>query len=382
VNEAQQRVARLGGYFAADPTNLALACDLYDAHLAAGDPPGAGAFLATLSPELQTQPGIRFRSARSALMAGRYGDAAASLRSMIDEGVDEAALWHDLAFAQLCLKAPGDASETLAQARERHGDTAELAILATRIAMMAEDFPRANAEIERALALAPNHSTALGLRALVLLDSGDIAAAAQAAKTCLTQFPDQHEAMLVAGQVTLHATQFPQAEAIYARALERFPNSGRALAGYGQAMMARGELAGGRAQLEHAVRSMPDHIGTWHALAWAQLLTGDVAAAEHSYRKAYDIDRNFGDTHGGLALIDALHGRTAEAEAGIKRALRLAPNSATAMYAQAVLLEDRGQGAAAESQMADLLSRIPLPTGVTPGEFARQLRSRLQPNAR
>src|SRR5207342_527942 len=97
-----------------------------------------------------------------------------------------------------------------------------------------------------------------------------------------------------------------------------------------------------RDQLLHAVVTMPDHIGTWHALAWAQLLLGDIDAAAGSYQQAYDLDRNFADSHGGLALIHALRGETDAAEQAVKRALRLSPQCATALYAKSLLLSDAG----------------------------------------
>jgi tetratricopeptide (TPR) repeat protein len=380
VNDAAQRAARLAGYLASDPHNPALVCDLHDAHLAAGDPAAAEAVLAALPDSLQAQPGIRFRRARGALVAGRFADAATLLKGLIAEGIEDVALWHDLAFAHLCLREQDDAARTVADARARFADTVELAIVAARVALLAEDMEQALAETEHALALAPQHPTAMGLRALILFDAGQHDAAAQAADACLILHPDQHEARLAAGNAALHAQRWPQAEGHFTRALSRHANSGRALLGFGQCQMTRGDLAGGRETLEQAARAMPDHIGTWHALAWAQLLTGDTAAAEASYRKAYDIDRNFGDSHGGLALIDALAGRREAAEQGIKRALRLAPMSATALYAQAVLLEDGGQGDAAGQQVAELLKgRVALPSGVTPRQFARDLMSRLRP---
>ena len=88
---------------------------------------------------------------------------------------------------------------------------------------------------------------------------------------------------------------------------------------------------------------MAEHIGTWHALAWCQLLEGDLAGAKHSFDKAYAIDRTFGETHGGFALVHALRGEHKEAEESIKRATRLDPTGQSALYARSVLLLDEGR---------------------------------------
>jgi len=146
--------------------------------------------------------------------------------------------------------------------------------------------------------------------------------------------------------------------------------------------MLRNDLPRAHEVLDHAVRAMPDHIGTWHALAWTQLLQGDSDAAEASYRNAYALDRNFGDTHGGLALIDALRGDFDSAEQGIKRALRLDPNAITARYAQTLVMEGRGDTASSETLMGELLRSGGSVSPVPVREFAARLKSTLRPGSR
>lgn len=49
------------------------------------------------------------------------------------------------------------------------------------------------------------------------------------------------------------------------------------------------------------------------------------------------LDRNYGESHGGVAVVAALLGRNSDAKASIQRALRLDPESLSAKYAQMVL---------------------------------------------
>lgn len=376
MTDVTEHVIRLRGYLAADPGNTQLACDLIDAYFSAGDYIEADALIAAMPAEAQSAAGIQFRRARCALILGRYGQACEVLRALIADGLENVALWHDLAFSQLCLRQTADASQTLADAEARFGADAELAIVAARVALMDGDFLRAHAALDRALALAPAHATALGLRALAWLDSGENDAATQAADACLALYPQQHEALLVAGTVALWRQDLANAERYFRRALSLHPNSGRALSGYGQLLMLRNDLPSAVVQLEHAVVAMPDHIGTWHALAWAQLLLGNIDAAETSYQRAYDLDRNFADSHGGLALIDALKGRIAEAEQSVKRALRLNPQCVTALYAKSLLLSDSGQSEEADKLLSDLVGQINFPVTMDIRDFARNLRAR------
>ena len=376
MNEVTEPVARLRGYLAADSGNTQLACDLVDALFACGDFVDADTSIAALPDAAQTASGIRFRRARCALVLGRHAEAAQVLRALIADGHENVALWHDLAFAQLCMRQTRDAAATIAAAQVRFGADAELAVVSARVALMDGDFVRANAALDTALGLAPEHPTALGLRALVLLDSGESDAAMEVALACLAHYPDQHEALLVAGTVALWRQDLASAHRFYQHALARHPNSGRALSGYGQLLMLRNELPAAIAQLEHAVVAMPDHIGTWHALAWAQLLQGQLDAAETSCRQAYALDDNFADSHGGLALIDALKGRTQLAEQSVKRALRLNAQCVTALYAKTLLLSDSGRTEAADTLLSGLIGQINLPPTMNIHDFARNLRSR------
>ena len=62
------RIARLRDFFAADPSNSELACELADAMFVAGQSEQADAFLASLAPEVATAAGVRFRMAHGALL--------------------------------------------------------------------------------------------------------------------------------------------------------------------------------------------------------------------------------------------------------------------------------------------------------------------------
>lgn len=376
-----ERAAQLRGYLSADPGNAMLACDVIDALFAAGSHVEADELITQLPNETQAAIGIRFRRARCALIRGRYAEAADVLRALIADGQENVALWHDLAFSQLCLRQTADAAGTLDEAQARFGTNAELAIVRARVAMMDGNFEAANAALDQAVELAPDHATARGLRALAQLDSGSPDEAYATAEACLAQYPDQHEALLVAGTVALWRQDLDRADAYHQRALGRHPNSGRALSGYGQLKMLRNELPAAREQLAHAVIAMPDHIGTWHALAWTDLLLGDIDGAEASYQQGFDLDRNFADSHGGLALIHALRGRTDEADLAIKRALRLNPECATALYAKTLLLSDSGRSDEADKLLEGLMANSPVPLNTNIRDFATNLRSRFTSKA-
>lgn len=377
-------ISRLKGFLAVDPANPELLCELVDALFAEGGFSEARQILRDAPESARATAGVRFREARLHLVHGDYADSEAVLTRLLNEHPGNDALIHDIAFAQLCQRRTEDARQTLALAQAGDANDAsaqnpELGVLAARIAMMDGDFEQTQVLLAQVLAREPEHSTALGLRALAWLDAGDGERAALAAAQCLALHPDQHEALLCAGSLALWQHDPELAEPHFSRALQRFPNSGRALSGLGQVHMLRGELAPANEVLERAVVAMPDHIGTWHALGWIQLLEGDLDAAGRSYQSAYDLDRNFAESHGGLAVVALLNGRVEEGEASMKRALKLDPNSVSGRYARTLWLNQAGDDDAANGLFAQLLAEGVLP-GVT-NEQAGQMAERLKARA-
>ncbi|GLQ86496.1 hypothetical protein GCM10007898_00620 [Dyella flagellata] len=282
-----------------------------------------------------------------------------------------------MAYAQFVEGRADEALQTLARAHEGDGDQVALALLKARVLHRLKQL---QAALE---ALAPIQSGARlpevqGLRALLWLDVGDTTRATEQADLALQADPDQHEAGIVRGTLALWSQRVQESTAAFERVLAKHPESGRAWLGLGQNLMLGGEVAGARALLERASTTMPDHIGTWHALAWCQLLEGDLAGAKRSFDKAFALDRTFGETHGGYALVHALRFERKEAEESIKRASRLDPQGRTARYAQSVLLMDEGRVEEARKVIDDMLARSP-GVGALPADFIFRLRELVRP---
>lgn len=353
--------AQLRAFLAQDPGNPEIACDLIDLQLTAGQPDAARLTLDSLPHDVQRSPGVNFRASRIELASGNYQAANERLSALIEQGHDAPAIGHDLAFVELCQRRTDAAAATINRTITRHGATPELHILRARVALMDGDHAQAQHSLDEALRMEPGHATALGVRALGLLDAGHLPAAQAAATDCLVLYPDQHEALLASATVHLWTGNPALAGEQYQRALMRFPNSGRALSGMGQVLAMAGQLEQAEATLRHAVRTMPDHIGTWHALGWVQLLQGELPAARNSYQAAYDLDRNFAESHGGLAVVAFFEECFEEGEAGMKRALKLDPNCVSGRYAKTLWLHHTGQAEASDVLFAELMEQGALP---------------------
>ena len=365
------RAARLRVYLASDPGNIDLALALGEELVLDGQAAEAIELLKA-HPSSNT-PVVIHRISQWALGCGDYAQALQQLETLRTSHETPVSIDHDYAFALMCLRRLDDASAAVREAMRRHGQHPALVILSARLAMLAGKPEEAISALYALETAQPLDAQALGVLALALLDTDQNVAAADCAARALDLQGNQHEALLVMGTLALEQTEAAQALAVFDAALHTHSGSGRALSGKGQAHMLLGELPVAENTLLQATRAMPDHLGTWHALAWSQLLQGRPDAARGSFEQANAVDRTFGDTHGGLALVHALQGRTGEAEDALKRALRLDPDSSTARYAQLVLRKGQDGAAATTQELAALLASTGRSVGMPLPVFANAL---------
>ncbi|GAB3040361.1 hypothetical protein GCM10027285_26690 [Oleiagrimonas citrea] len=372
------RVERLKSFYEHDPQNSALICDLLDAYMQDGVLQECIRFLADLPDHVRSQPGVRFREARVAMLRGELEDAASLLQSLLDSGTDAWAIRHDLALVQSHMGDPEAALQTLSPLLSDSRTDSSVRLLEARLRYSKGELDTALEVTENVLRASPDEADAQGLRALLLFDMGEISTAREAAERCLSTHPGQSDAMLVAGTVALWDQRLDVAETALSEVARNPAFAGRALSGLGQLHMVQGELPRAIETLELAVQRMPGHIGTWHALAWCQLLSGDVGGAQRSIEKAFELDRSFGETHGGFAIVHALHGRTEEAEAAIRRAQRLDPNGRNFLYAKALLLRAEGRNQEAVLIVAGVLESVPSMQGQDPAAVLDRLAARME----
>jgi Flp pilus assembly protein TadD len=172
---------------------------------------------------------------------------------------------------------------------------------------------------------------------MVYLDNGNIEESARLSELALAGGARPVEALVVAASLALGRIDADAAIRICNEVLADNPGEGRSWSGLGLASMLKRDLPAAERQLEQAVKFMPGHPGTLHALGWCKILSSDLRGARAIFLKALELDRNFGDSHGGLAVVQALDGERQAAEESIKRALGLDPNSLSAKFARMAL---------------------------------------------
>jgi len=339
MNEAMQQLERSEGYLAADPDNIELLARVIDLSLAAGQPERAGRHALAA---VRRYPDDDFLQARlgTAHLAQRQWDEAAAVFAALLARRADVNLAYNLAYAQLWLGRHADAYATMAPYLETATLSAPMVTLLVRVMHHLGEGDRAIALAEAHLAGGANDAELLAAVSLVCLDAGQLEQAEKFSAAALAGEGGRRaplEALVTAGSLALARTDSDAAIAHFQQALAANPDEGRSWSGLGTASLLKRDLPAAQQQMEQAVKHMPSHIGSWHLLGWSRLLDGKLEAARAAFDTALGLDRNFGESHGALAVVLAMQGRRAEAEASIARAQGLDGEGLSARYAQMIL---------------------------------------------
>jgi tetratricopeptide (TPR) repeat protein len=272
------------------------------------------------------------------LMARKqYREAIPQLQALLDGGQRHAGILINLGLCHYCLGEYSAAREPLQQAYELGERTPGLLRLAIstlhHLGMMDE-----------AVALAASHSDAAagdgplaGVLALLYLDAEQAGPAARWARVALKFNPDSLDGLTV--QATLHIAQIRTQDAAreFTRILQVAPHAGRAWLGLGTLALLAQDLPRARELFQSARKYMGGHVGTLHMVAWTEFAAGDYAAAQRAFEDALALNRNFAETHGGLATLAALRGDQAAAQRSIEIAERLDPECLSTQLARSIL---------------------------------------------
>lgn len=324
---------------------------------------------------LQPQAGtLRALNGFSYLQASQPADAERELWAALSLGVEPAGIRYNLALAIFLQRRYLEALEHLS-APLLPFELPMVSVLRARCLHHLQRLDEAVAECEAHLKRVGADAEASGLLALLLLDQGRRELARAYATAVVRDLPSQLEARLVLASLQLSAGDVSEARPAFEQLLRDHPRCGRARLSLALIELNEMRLPQAQRESELAVKEMPEHIGSWHVLGWALLLQNQIAAASSAFERALSIDRSFGESHGGIAVIAAFEGRDDDARASIKRALRLDPSSLAARYAQIVLLQRDGSPQQARALFESVLEH---PMGASGYSYREALARRLQ----
>lgn len=353
---AIDRLNRLAGYAEQDPSNRTLVVEAAQLALQSGNASRALPWLEHLLEGFPDDGALIALKGNLLLGMGQPAEAEAIFESLIARGEAHPTLRFNLAWARTQRGNLAGAFEALdsipVDARDQ---LPRYWFLRGQAAYHKQAFDDALASINRFLVTTPDDREAIGIRGLILLDSGAADEAAQSAKALLKLSPESAVARLVLGTLALEQRQVDAAEQHLQPVTQTPSLAGRAWSALGFVSLLGQKLDAAEQRFVESVKTMPNHLGTWHGLAWVRIMKGDLTGARDAVEHAMRVNRSFADNHGTLGVIEAMQGRLTEAELSVKRALRLNPASAAALYAKSLILAKSGNKAGSEKVIEGIL---------------------------
>ncbi len=339
-------------YLAVDPTNANLLNDAIRASLAMGDAAGARQLIGRARELHPDHPGFQHLAAHAAMSARDWPGAIALLETLLQTHAD-VHLQRDLGLALFMAGRHADSLRALALALDEDPVVQEYRLRAVHHVGTAQEGLEAALA---AVALPQASANLFGVASLVAFDADRLDLARAWAQAALDRDPDQYEARLTRAYAAASDGDDAQADVQLRQMLAQRPSEPRAISALGITLLARSQTAEALPLLQAAVSGMPGHIGSWHALGWCEMVAGNPVAARAAFEQALELDHNFAESHGAMAVVQAIAGDRDAAEHSIRTAERLDPRNAPAKYAR-LLLSGAGSDQRAVATLAKSLLR-------------------------
>ena len=371
------RLRQLQGYLAQDPANPHLLADVCDAALAAGEHDVALQAIATAASHRMEPAAWQHRRAHVAI-AQREWALALELLEALQQSAGHPTFLHDIALVHFRAGRFAACRETVQAALDDsaiEGDLLDgLQVLWLRSMHQLGLLEEAWTWVGQQRSAGRLQQQAMGVASLIAVDGERLSDARALAEGALAATRPVQEALVAGAYVALAQRQTDDAAGLLRRALASHPHDGRTWSAMGLASMQAGDLVTARRNFEQAVQTIPGHVGTWHALGWTCLLLQDLPAARAAFAQALERDRNFGESHGAMALVLLLEGRGDESGHHLRIAERLDSRGVTAGYVRAFAKGEARDAASVHALARRLLDR--------PGFFGGRLSDGLPPRPR
>jgi len=357
LSERSPRLERLLSFLAQDPQNANLRAD------AAGLALDERQFelASELLDDVGTSSVLLNLKGVAALGTERFDQAAAAFEELRAGGEDNSAVRFNLAWAKAML---GDFTETEALlddeaiAASPRGPTLKIEAL-----HHLDRYDEGLEQGERLAELYPDDQALMGALATLAMDAGDAALARDYAERA----GDTPEGLAARGMLMLEDGDPADALDLFDRAIDQKPMSARAWIGRGLGLLSQHRSNEAAEALEKGAQLFRDHLGSWIAAGWAYFTQQDYGKARSCFEHARDLDPNFAESHGGLAVLDIVEGDLESAARQCEIALRLDRMCLGGALAKSMLLEHEGKPAAAQRVRELALSSPIGPDGKTIG---------------
>jgi len=297
----------------------------------------------------------------AALGAGQFEQAATVFESLRGGGEDSPAIRFNLAWAKAMLGKFSDVEALLDD--EAIATSSRAPALKVEALHHLDRHDEGLSEGTRLAELYPDNELLMGALATLAMDAGEL----QLARDYAARAGDAPEGLVARGMLLLDDGDPVEALDLFDQVLLKKPQSARAWIGRGLGLLACERTNEAADALEKGAQHFGDHLGSWIAAGWASFTNRDYARARSCFERARDLDANFAESHGGLAVLDILEGQLESAARQCEIALRLDRMCLGGALAKSMLLEHEGKPAAAQ-RIRELALSSPIgPDGKTIG---------------
>lgn len=374
------RIESLRRFLESDPNNTELLCDLADAYMDNGQIAEAEPYLEhalTVNPnhaQCLYKLGIVYRC------LGKPEEALFQFKRLQELGHQAPAIQYELAHAQFIGAHYQEAAELWKNllANPEGAQLPNIRLLTIRALHYAGQLEEAISLAESLHNQYPQDATIAGALSTLYLDNEEVDKAKALLELAQQQGWNQPELQLTSGYLALNDEDTDLAKQQFETYLQHKPQEGRALLGLALTHATSGNVDDAEQLLEKTVAAMPTHLGSWHALAWMQLMRNDLQAAETTFSKALEMDRNFGESWGGMAVIAALKGEKEKAQEYLDKGSRLDRAAMNVAAARLILRSGNMQNPQFLSEALQLMAQRPGLGGTNLAETIKRLAMRSQ----
>ncbi|WP_112076654.1 tetratricopeptide repeat protein [Herbaspirillum rubrisubalbicans] len=370
---AQQKLTRLVQYLKSDPDNDTLRAEVFDTALqcAALD---EARFQLQHALHLQPRhPAWLHRRALLALRENLPQEAQQVLEGLIAEGNTAAGIRFNLGYAFFMQGQWERAASVVESLRGPVSQQMDRTVVeqAWALWLRCQHHLRELTEALQIFSTASLNGSvgadSFGVASLIAFDAQQMERADSWSERALREQPQQQEALVTRASLALAEQDSGAAYAFLQRALQSNPDDGRAWSAIAFCHLLKRDYISARHAFGRAIKAMAGHIGTWIGLGWCEFANGQAWAAYAAFQRALELDPNFAESHGGLAVALIRMEQVERAKVEINVALRLDRNSLSARYAQAMLNGDADDPAKLMRLSRRLLAQYPAP-GISHGE--------------
>jgi tetratricopeptide (TPR) repeat protein len=295
-----------------------------------------------------SDPGAMTLHGQILVRQGKASDAVPVLEQVVKNYPDNGPAHYQLGVAYAANQNLGQAESEWRQAAKLQPTMIEPLRALASIAIHRGDQPMLEEVGGKLMMVEPRAPDGYIFHAQALLMKKDEAGAEADVKRAIAVAPDNSVGYARMGDLRATQKKYDEAEKLYSEALERNPSAMDALNGLVNIALEQKQPAKALQIVQHQISLVPNRSNFYVLLGQVELRNQDSAKAEEAFQKAVDLDKNNSNAFLFLSSVQVSRGSVDQAIASYRTALQANPRDVRIYVALGSLLETRNQWQEAE----------------------------------